>query len=104
MTDPLDLLLSRLDGVRQSGERYVARCPAHQDKSPSLSLSRGKDGRGRLWLDGQAFRRHIAQVVRAQCLGECAGLLDWQGFSQREPELIAIHAIDRNGRCRQVEL
>lgn len=42
--DPLDLLLDRLQGVKRQGERYVARCPAHPDKSPSLSLSRGKDG------------------------------------------------------------
>ncbi|WP_089169014.1 DUF927 domain-containing protein [Azotobacter chroococcum] len=43
--NPLDLLLSRLQGVRQHGERHVACCPAHQDKSPSLSLSRGQGGR-----------------------------------------------------------
>lgn len=43
--DPLDLLLDRLQGVKQHGDRYAALCPAHQDKSPSLSLSRGKDGR-----------------------------------------------------------
>lgn len=42
---PLDLLLTRLEGVKQSGERYTARCPAHDDKSPSLSLSHGEDGR-----------------------------------------------------------
>lgn len=43
--DPLDLLLSRLEGVKKAGDRYVASCPAHNDKSPSLSLSRGDDGR-----------------------------------------------------------
>lgn len=43
--DPLELLLSRLQGVKKHGERHVARCPAHEDKSPSLSLSRGQDGR-----------------------------------------------------------
>jgi len=43
--DPLDLLLPRLEGVKQHGARHIARCPAHQDKSPSLSLSRGDDGR-----------------------------------------------------------
>lgn len=43
--DPLGLLLPRLGGVKRSGARYMARCPAHQDKSPSLSLSRGDDGR-----------------------------------------------------------
>lgn len=49
--DPLDLLLPRLEGVKRQGERYVARCPAHDDKSPSLSLARGEDGRAlvRCW-------------------------------------------------------
>ena len=32
-------LIDRLDGVRQSGPgRWVARCPSHPDKSPSLSI------------------------------------------------------------------
>jgi len=43
--DPLDLLLSHLDGAKKNGDRYLAHCPAHSDKSPSLSLSRGEDGR-----------------------------------------------------------
>lgn len=42
--DPLDLILARLPGAKKHGERYLACCPAHDDKSPSLSLSRGKDG------------------------------------------------------------
>lgn len=43
--EPLDVLRSRLKGVKQHGDRFMAVCPAHQDKSPSLSLSRGEDGR-----------------------------------------------------------
>ena len=36
---PAKRLLNRLDGVRQTAAlKYVARCPAHDDKSPSLSL------------------------------------------------------------------
>ena len=32
-------LLSRLDKVKKSGpDRWVARCPAHDDKGPSLSI------------------------------------------------------------------
>ena len=39
-------LLSRLDGVRQVGPgKWVARCPAHPDRRPSLSIAEGKDGR-----------------------------------------------------------
>lgn len=40
-----DVLLSRLDGVKRSGEGYVARCPAHDDRAPSLALRETNDGR-----------------------------------------------------------
>ena len=33
-------------GVTSKGETVMARCPAHDDKNPSLSLKRGKDGTG----------------------------------------------------------
>ena len=37
-------LIDRLDGVRQSGPgRWVARCPSHPDKSPSLSIREADD-------------------------------------------------------------
>ena len=42
----IDNLLSRLEKVKQtSPEQYVALCPAHDDKSPSLSLRFLPDGR-----------------------------------------------------------
>lgn len=38
--------LSRLDGVRRSGPgRWLAKCPAHDDRSPSLSIRESEDGR-----------------------------------------------------------
>jgi hypothetical protein len=38
--------LDRLDGVRQSGGNFMARCPCRNDDSnPSLSVSEGNDGR-----------------------------------------------------------
>ena len=39
-------LLALLDGVKKTGgNSYVARCPAHDDKSPSLAVSVAEDGR-----------------------------------------------------------
>ena len=39
-------LLDRLDAVRQCGDgRWSARCPAHGDKTPSLSVRELADGR-----------------------------------------------------------
>ena len=37
--------LDRLEGVRKSGTGYKARCPAHDDKNPSLSIVEGDDGK-----------------------------------------------------------
>ncbi len=42
----IDALLDRLDGVKETGYgKYVARCPAHDDKSPSLAIKDCGDGR-----------------------------------------------------------
>lgn len=39
-------LLDRLDGVRSTGPgRWLAKCPAHEDRSPSLSIRELNDGR-----------------------------------------------------------
>ena len=38
-------LIALLEGVRQTGDgRWVAKCPAHADKSPSLSIRATSDG------------------------------------------------------------
>ena len=42
----IETLLSRLDGVKETGHgKYVARCPAHEDRSPSLAIKDEEDGR-----------------------------------------------------------
>jgi hypothetical protein len=39
-------LLDRLDGVKQTGpDRWIAKCPSHKDRSPSLSIREIDDGR-----------------------------------------------------------
>lgn len=43
--DPAATLLSQIDGVRETGAgRWIARCPAHEDRSPSLSIRELDDG------------------------------------------------------------
>jgi 5S rRNA maturation endonuclease (ribonuclease M5) len=38
-------LLSRLNHVVKNGDGWTARCPAHDDRNPSLSVAAGADGR-----------------------------------------------------------
>ena len=51
----VDELLGHLDGVKKRGHGWTARCPAHEDQNPSLSVSQGDDGR-----------------VLIKCFGGCA--------------------------------
>lgn len=41
----LEHVLSRLSGVRRSGNGWVACCPSHEDRTPSLSIRQGSNGR-----------------------------------------------------------
>jgi hypothetical protein len=41
----VEQILDRLNGVKPSGSGFVARCPAHNDQKPSLSVGTGQDGR-----------------------------------------------------------
>ena len=41
--DPIDRVLERLERVRPSGGGWSARCPAHDDRKPSLSVTVADD-------------------------------------------------------------
>jgi hypothetical protein len=49
---PIDRVLERLEHLdcrpRRAGRRMQSRCPAHEDRSPSLSITEGHDGRALL--------------------------------------------------------
>ncbi len=40
----IDLVLVRLQRVKRTGRGWVARCPAHEDHDPSLSIAEGRSG------------------------------------------------------------
>lgn len=56
-------LLRRLHGVRRSGSGYVARCPAHEDREPSLSVSEGEDGRVLLHCHAGCSTEAVVQAL-----------------------------------------
>ncbi|MFG0313131.1 MAG: hypothetical protein ACF8LL_02940, partial [Phycisphaerales bacterium] len=49
---PSERLIARLGEAgrqpREAGDGWIARCPAHDDEKPSLSISAGRDGRALL--------------------------------------------------------
>jgi hypothetical protein len=41
---PADRVLERLNGVERRNGYHMALCPAHDDQTPSLSITEGDDG------------------------------------------------------------
>ncbi|MBN2563136.1 MAG: DUF3987 domain-containing protein [Phycisphaerae bacterium] len=46
--NPINLVLSKLASAKRNGRSWIAQCPAHDDRRPSLSISEGDDGRALL--------------------------------------------------------
>lgn len=44
MSDRLEAFLDKLEGVRKNAGSFIAKCPAHEDGDPSLSISMGQRG------------------------------------------------------------
>jgi hypothetical protein len=86
-----DALLFHLDKVRKTGAgRWIARCPAHDDKSPSLAIRELDDGRVLIHcFSGCA----AADVLNAVGL-DFEALFPERPVGDRKPERRAFSAMD----------
>jgi hypothetical protein len=59
----LDRVLALLPDARRNGKGYMARCPAHEDRRPSLSITEGDDGRVLLHCHGGCTVDAVCQAL-----------------------------------------
>jgi hypothetical protein len=83
----VEAFLAGLECVRKSGHGWVARCPAHEDRSPSLSVREGDDGRVLV----RCFAGCTAEKITASLGLKLADLfsgpeIDWTRFVPRTAE------------------
>src|ERR1700736_6716771 len=60
---PLEMLFGRLNGVRKSLRGWVACCPAHDDREPSLSIGLGDEGQILLTCFAGCSLDHIVEAL-----------------------------------------
>lgn len=60
----LETVLARLDGVRRHGAQWTARCPAHDDREPSLSVTTGTRGHVLLYCHAGCAFSEIRRALR----------------------------------------
>jgi hypothetical protein len=81
-------ILRRLEHARPCTGGWIARCPAHEDRSPSLSISEGRDGRILLHCFAGCGVEQICAVlkVRVSDLFSVPGEIEWKPAIVREAE------------------
>jgi hypothetical protein len=96
---PLDVVLSRLEGVRRSGNGFSALCPAHDDRHQSLSVAEGRDGRVLIKCHAGC---DVKAIVRALGL-EMRDLFPPKSEPERKPKperkIVAVYPyVDESGK------
>ena len=83
-------ILAQLKGVRPSGSGWVARCPAHDDQNPSLSIHE---------RDGKVLLKCFAGcTIEAVCGSAGIELSELFGENGAAPQIVAKYDyVDENG-------
>lgn len=63
MTAPLDAVLDACEGIQKHGGYWKARCPAHEDRHQSLSVSQGSDGRVLFYCHAGCERAQVLEAM-----------------------------------------
>jgi excisionase family DNA binding protein len=61
--NPIERVLEKLPDAKRSGAGWVALCPAHQDRTPSLSISEGDDGRALIHCHAGCATSKVASAL-----------------------------------------
>jgi len=72
-----------LDG-RKAGAGWMARCPAHHDRYPSLSIREAEDGKILIYCHAGCDQEHVIAALRSRGL--------WPDNGPRPSKRVALHA------------
>jgi putative DNA primase/helicase len=65
--------IARALGGHRAGATWMARCPVHEDRSPSLSISAGKDGKVLVRCHAGCDQRDLIEALRERGLWPTTG-------------------------------
>ena len=83
---PAAALAQALRG-RRTGSTWMARCPAHDDRSPSLSISSSKDGKVLVCCHAGCDQRDVIAALQERGLWQMTGRAS--GIARNHPQRIA---------------
>lgn len=93
---PVEVFLARLDKVRRSSHGWSAKCPAHEDRLPSLAIAESPESHVLLNCFAGCLTHEICAAIG---LREC-DLFEREAFPALPPQ--TIRKLDREEISRQV--
>ena len=94
---PVELLLSKLPDAKRSSKDWSAKCPSHEDRRPSLSITEGDDGRALVPCHAVCTRDDIHTFYKDSPVPK-SGTGNWTtGDTREDDELIVFMNIDVPG-------
>ena len=79
--------LGDLERVKRNGAGWTARCPAHEDRTPSLSIREGDDGRILIRCHAGCTADKVCAALGLRLSDLFPGPpIDWSRFTPRTPE------------------
>lgn len=82
---PIELVLSKLPDAKRDGQGWHARCPAHDDRRPSLSIAEGDDGRALVKCHAGCTPQAIVEAVGLTM----ADLMPTNSSGNSKPRIVA---------------
>ncbi|MBA2366470.1 MAG: hypothetical protein H0V77_08480 [Actinobacteria bacterium] len=83
---PVEIVLDRLTGVRRSGKEWTARCPAHEDRAPSLRVREGRNGQAVLHCFAGCSTPCVVSALGFEMRDLFVRDNDWKPEPRRKPE------------------
>ena len=80
--------LAKALGGHRAGATWMARCPAHEDRKPSLSISSGKDGKVLVHCHAGCDQRDVIAILRQRGLWETTRK-SWGRFARKRQDRVS---------------
>ena len=90
--------LARALGARRTGSTWMARCPAHEDREPSLSISAGPDGKVLVHCHAGCDQHDVVAALRRRALWEPTGRIAGR-YARRHQDRVP-DELDANAKKR----
>lgn len=101
MAVSMDRFLTKFNGVKKTGANWMAKCPAHDDQKPSLSIKQGREGGIVLFCHGGCETKNVLAAAGWSVADIQSGRPDKNGnryYSKNKTEVASFDYRDESGK------